>query len=144
MNNEAYDIGQKLYVVGHRRLELSEDLQAALGEDETLYGPVLEEEEVRSVTVRVSQTTAHDGSISMKEERWHRLSSGALVGPSNLIKRDFLTLQEAADRMRTEFQEELADAERYKAISEAKIAFYTAQLQKLDDGMVDVERDPEL
>ena len=131
MNNEVYDIGQKLYTVDHGRLDVPAELveHLAVGEDDiVLYGPVIEEQEVKSVTVKVNQTTAHDGSMTRKEERWHRLSSGSMVGPANLVKRSFLTLEEATAKAHECYLEELEDAKKDLRIANAKIAFYVAKL----------------
>lgn len=134
MNNEVYEIGQKLYTVApSRRLDVPAEIAEHLGTGEdgvALYGPVIEEQEVKSVTIKVSQTTAHDGSTTRKEERWHRLSSGSLIGPGNLIKRSFLTLEEATAKARDCYLEELEDAKKELSITQARIAFYE---QKLND-----------
>jgi hypothetical protein len=134
MNNEVYEIGQKLYTVDHGRLDIPTDLVESLGIEEgdlDLYGPVIEEQEVRSVTIKVSQTTAHDGSMTRREERWHRLSSGSLIGPGNLIKMSFLTLEEATAKAQECYLEELEDAKKELSISQARIAFYE---QRLNEG----------
>ena len=140
MNHEVYDIGQKLYTVANRRQTISTDLRESIGEDANIYGPVIEEEEVRSITVKVSQTVAHDGSMTRKEERWHRLSSGSMVGPANLIKRSFLTLEEAQAKATTEYEDELASARAELVIAQAKISFYE---EKLSSGNFEIRASDE-
>jgi hypothetical protein len=66
--------------------------------------------------------------MTRKEERWHRLSSGSMVGPGNLVKRSFLTLEEATERAAESYREELADAKKELKVAQAKIDFYEAKL----------------
>lgn len=139
MTTNAWDIGQKLYTVTRSGyIEVDEEMRERVGIDTVLYGPVVKEDEVRSVTLKNSETHAHDGTVTRKEERWHRLLSGQQIGPTTSLV--FITLQEAVDRAIICLEEEIEFARNELVHAQAKLVLYETMLSRAREGIVPISR----